>query len=291
MNEKGVLVECFVLLILFVFMSILVSGIGLGVGPHGQARAYERLTRRFGGVFQRGGLLRRCSARFRYGPTWVIVMPGSRRGRQRTTQVVMQWPDGRLDWRLETRHATAPSPAEDDAREFLTQDSAFDQRFQVAGRNADESMRLLSDGVRWQVNQIARSPHPSPIRISIRHGRLIVEKHLAIKRSEELEELTQLCIELYDQAMLTRSEGIEFLGDVDEALPIEDPICLVCGERIVSDMVYCRRCFTPHHLDCWQYNGLCSTYGCRETRYSIPAVARPLRAPDNEAAPPEKPQS
>ena len=200
----------------------------------------------------------------------------------------MQWPDGRLDWRLETRHAPAPSPAGDDAREFLTEDREFNQRFQVTGRNEEESRRLLSDGVRWQVNKLAQSPQPSPIRISIRHGRLIVEKLLAIKRPEELEELTRLCIELYDQAMLTRSEGIEFLGDADEALPIEDPICLVCGERIVSDMVYCRRCFTPHHLDCWQYNGLCSTYGCRETRYSIPAVAQPFPAPDNDASPPEE---
>ena len=87
MNEEGVPVECFVLLMLFVFIAILASGIGLGAGPHGQARAYEQLTRRFGGLFQRGGFLRRCSARFRYGQTWVVVdtrfapRPGSGRPR------------------------------------------------------------------------------------------------------------------------------------------------------------------------------------------------------------------
>ena len=279
--------ECIVLLILFVFVAIVTSGFGLGTGRHGQARAYELLTQRFGGLFQRGGLLRRCSARFRYGQTWFVVTPGSRAG-QRTTQAVVQWPDGRTDWRLDTRLTDGPSSSGDDAREFLTEDSDFNRRFQVGGHSEEESRRLLSDGVRWQINRLAQSPQPSPLRISIRHGRLIVEKFLAIKRAEELEEFTQLCIELYDQAMLTRSEGIEFVGDANEALPIEDPICQVCGEKIVSEMVYCRRCYTPHHLDCWQYNGLCSTYGCRETRYSIPTVAQPLPKPD-DAAPPDQP--
>ena len=277
MNEKGVPMECFVLLMLFVFMSpSWPAGFGLGTGPHGQARAYELLTQRFGGLFQRGGLLRRCSTRFRYGQTWFVVTPGS-------ADRPADDPGGRAVARRPHRlatgnpHTDGPSSSADCTpgvphRRQRVQ-PAFPGR---AGKATEESRRLLSDGVRWQINRLAQSPQPSPIRISIRHGRLIVEKFLAIKRAEELEEFTQLCIELYDQAMLTRSEGIEFLGDANEAVPIEDPICQVCGEKIVSDMVYCRRCFTPHHLDCWQYNGLCSTYGCRETRYSIPTVAQPI---------------
>jgi hypothetical protein len=277
-------VECFVLLMLFAFIAVLASGIGLGTGPHGHARAFEQLTRRFGGVFQRGGFLRRCSTRFRYGSTWVIVAPGSAAGRQRSTQVTLQWPDGRTDWRLETRGTPGPSDSGGSGRQLLSGDPTFDAQFLVLGRNNDENRRLLSDGVRWQINKLAQSPQPSPIRISIRHGRLLVEKVLAIRRFEELEELTQLCIEFFDQAMLTRSEGIEFLGAADEAVPLENPVCQVCGEEIVSDMVYCRRCFTPHHLECWQYNGLCSTYGCRESRFSVPTVAEPYRKPDDSSS-------
>ena len=272
--------ECFVLLMVFVFISLLISGIGLGTGPHGHARAYEQLTRRFGGLFQRGGFLRRCSTRFRYGQTWVIVAPGSAAGRQRSTQAILQWPDGRTDFRLETR--SAGYDLGDQARQLVTDDAAFNEQFRVWGHNADEGRRLLSDGVRWQTNKLAQAPQPSPIRISIRHGRLMIEKIMTIKRFEDLEEFTQLCLEFFDQAMITRSEGIEFVGAADEAVPLEDPICQICGEKIVSDMVYCRRCFTPHHLECWQYNGLCSTYGCRETRYSIPTVAQPYRKPDED---------
>jgi photosystem II stability/assembly factor-like uncharacterized protein len=39
--------------------------------------------------------------------------------------------------------------------------------------------------------------------------------------------------------------------------------CQVCGEEIGPDeVVYCQNCSTPHHLDCWNYVGWCSTYGC-----------------------------
>lgn len=42
--------------------------------------------------------------------------------------------------------------------------------------------------------------------------------------------------------------------------------CQVCGTEMKSGVVYCARCRTPHHGECWTYMGSCSTYGCRETR-------------------------
>ncbi|MHB0955622.1 MAG: RING finger protein [Pirellulaceae bacterium] len=278
--------ECVLLLFLFLILSLLASGIGARLATLGQGNAYESLVRRFGGTYQGGRLLRRRNVRFRYGQTWVLVTPGARRGRHRSTQVMIRWPDSRLELRLESR-TTAQSPATaSDPHRVSLGDAEFDRRYRVTGPHADEIRQWLSDGVRWQVNKISRSVHPSPIRISIRHGRLLVEQLMHIKRPEELHEFTQQCLELYDQAMLTRSEGIEFVGDAHEAIPVENPICQVCGEPITSDMVFCRRCLTPHHLDCWQYNGLCSTYGCRETRFQIPTVAQPVRSKDkNQSSP------
>ncbi|MHB8969273.1 MAG: RING finger protein [Pirellulaceae bacterium] len=274
--------ECVLLLILFAVVSAVISGIGARIGPRGPARVYELLMRNFGGTYQGGGLLRRCHVRFRYGPTWVTVKPGSRRGRHRSMQVVIPWPDGRLDWQLESRATTEQSPPSLQGHEIPTGDADFDQRYFVSGRHVDEIRRLLSDGVRWQVNNVGQVPHPAPIRISIRQGWLIVEKLHNFKRPEELHAFTQQCLELFDQAMLTRSEGIEFVGGADEAQPVENPLCKICGEPIASDMVVCRRCHTPHHLDCWQYNGLCSTFGCRETRFQIPTVAQPRRDEDED---------
>ena len=38
--------------------------------------------------------------------------------------------------------------------------------------------------------------------------------------------------------------------------------CQICGEELGDQLVWCARCKTPHHADCWRYTGVCSTYGC-----------------------------
>ena len=92
--------------------------------------------RRFGGTFQSGGLLRRCHVRFRYGQTWVTVTPGSRRGHRRSMQVSLQWPDGRMDWRLASRDPmTNRWTPRRPARDSLPVTWTFDQRYRVTGRH------------------------------------------------------------------------------------------------------------------------------------------------------------
>jgi len=43
--------------------------------------------------------------------------------------------------------------------------------------------------------------------------------------------------------------------------------CQVCLEKMNSRVVYCAKCRTPAHEECWSYIGTCSTYGCREIRF------------------------
>ena len=43
--------------------------------------------------------------------------------------------------------------------------------------------------------------------------------------------------------------------------------CQVCGTTIdeqddLTNIVACALCGAPHHCDCWDYTGMCSTYGC-----------------------------
>jgi hypothetical protein len=44
--------------------------------------------------------------------------------------------------------------------------------------------------------------------------------------------------------------------------------CQVCSEKMETRVVYCGKCRTPHHEECWSYVGQCSTYGCREIRFT-----------------------
>lgn len=68
--------------------------------------------------------------------------------------------------------------------------------------------------------------------------------------------------------------------------------CQVCGEALEAPMVWCARCDTPHHRDCWEWNGGCSTYGCKseETR-SDPAeeTPGPLIVIDGDEPSPSRP--
>ena len=52
-------------------------------------------------------------------------------------------------------------------------------------------------------------------------------------------------------------------------------------------MVQCRACQVPHHRDCWEENGGCTTFGCQETSFSTPVGRIEISAssgPENERA-------
>jgi hypothetical protein len=111
--------------------------------------------------------------------------------------------------------------------------------------------------------------------LSLDAGLLTIRKRHFIRTFAELDGFVRLCLELYEQALLTRTEGIAFVAG---ERPEGPPKCLVCGEGVTAEMVICRRCQTPHHKECWHYYGSCTTYGCGETRYDeprLPAAARP----------------
>jgi hypothetical protein len=51
-------------------------------------------------------------------------------------------------------------------------------------------------------------------------------------------------------------------------LQLADSLCQVCGATLAQgQVVYCRRCITPHHEECWNYARQCSTFGCREREF------------------------
>jgi len=56
--------------------------------------------------------------------------------------------------------------------------------------------------------------------------------------------------------------------------------CPVCGCRLEDGpVVPCAGCETPHHADCWAYNGGCAIYGCSGTKPVARAVPAPPKLP------------
>ncbi len=63
-------------------------------------------------------------------------------------------------------------------------------------------------------------------------------------------------------ASAVKTEKQEFHVIAHEVQP-QGLVCQVCGEGVGErEIVKCEKCETPHHRDCWDYAGQCSTFGC-----------------------------
>jgi len=234
-------------------------------------QTYQNLARRFSGTCTAAGWFSRPSIRFRYGATHALITTSGKRRGQEYTQALISWPDH--DTYAEIFPA-AMSPFEtsfDVPAEQRMGNQEFSSRYIV--RTADRAAvgKFLSEGVQWQIDKIRALLNDDDIHVTLNRGRLQVRKHAAIRRFDQLEEFVSLCLELYDQGMLTRSAGIDFVEDSSQI--INEAVCQICSENITTDMVFCRRCKTPHHAECWQYFGGCAVYACGEKRCVAPKVA------------------
>jgi hypothetical protein len=107
--------------------------------------------------------------------------------------------------------------------------------------------------------------------LSIGRGNFLVKVSTRFWEVDKLRTFAELSMELFDLVSLGRPAGIELLaGQANEII-----LCQICGEEIIDNAVECRRCQTPHHHDCWEYFGRCSTYGCHETRFVTTGSAAP----------------
>lgn len=252
-------------------------------------RSFAMVARRFGGDWSRGGWFRYPSLRLRYGATharlaayrygggngpWcvemVVHMPEPLAMR---CEIGMRTPQRRLG-----RSSQGLSEIELDWTDFR-------YNWQVLTDDGDMANLLLSRAVRLQLDQLWKFPFRSEVSISLFPNWLIIRKVWDSTRPIDLEGFAEASLALYDQLQLARSAGIEFV-EGDAPVVLDGAECRICGEQLVRDVVLCRRCKTPHHRDCWEYAGACSTYGCKETQFQFPAMPPPI---NDEATPPEKP--
>jgi hypothetical protein len=187
---------------------------------------------------------------------------------------VLDWPDRKMACDIFPRSAADHVKSTRRLVEIATGDAAFDEKFVVRGAPGSEVREHLSDGVRWQLNRILCLEQPPQLYVLLWRGQLLIQQRSLYRRLEDLEPFVEIALDLYDQLLLTRAEGIEFM-DSGTASTLHEVICKICGESIRADLVYCRRCKTPHHGDCWQYTGGCSVFGCRETRFLRPQSGSP----------------
>ena len=145
----------------------------------------------------------------------------------------------------------------------------FDSAFVITGDDEPGIKSLLNGQVQSAIFQLSGYVRGMHVRMGSQS--LTVTCTGLLSDFGRLVAFVKLSGELCDAAVAAQGHGIEFLdGGPTMAMTMReatDARCMVCGEALQSQVVYCRSCKTPHHRDCWSYGGGCSTYGCGEKKY------------------------
>jgi hypothetical protein len=274
--------ECLlVFFALLVFATFAIRAAAGGDSGSQRRQSYQQVARQFSGRFIPGGFFGRATVRFRYGDTIGVLTEASSRGPHagRCTQMQINWPDTKFRVEIACHRNTEYPTASSSLQRIKSGDPEFDRHFVIRGRDEEAVRGFLSDGVRWQLIRLLELTSEEHLYISIQSGHLCVQKPGRIRSFVALKVFAERSLELYDQAMITQAVGIEFV-DSGEVVALEHVICKVCGGEIEGhEMVYCQRCKTPHHGDCWQYAGACSVYGCFEKTCRRPQAGTATNPP------------
>ncbi|HEX5102828.1 MAG TPA: RING finger protein, partial [Pirellulaceae bacterium] len=145
-----------------------------------------------------------------------------------------------------------------------------------AGNSREQVRELLTAEVQTIIYRLTRigganffgTPN---IQVKWLGGAMTVTKPQHLSSYEDLDAFIQLSADLFVAALNSRTTGITF---VSESVKIAEPDegesqCQVCGEPLTTDLVFCSACKTPHHRECWEYFGGCSTYACGNKKYLV----------------------
>ncbi|HVR86536.1 MAG TPA: RING finger protein [Planctomycetota bacterium] len=186
------------------------------------------------------------------------------------TQLTYTVPEG-WPYRLELYPRRRPDEDGPSANDIPTGQSEFDARYVVKANDEKFAREYLDGATRTAVEDLRSLLGNDRILVSMNPSRLMIRKESVIDSSETLEALAGLSGRLHDRIDLfwQRASGIEILEDPVAPDAAAEAVCQICGSKITAETkVVCRRCSTPHHEDCWEFNGRCSTYACGEKRFA-----------------------
>jgi hypothetical protein len=255
------------------FSVVMIAVVIAALGYHSQRvaqlnNAFSQAAQAFGGSLQPGGLFGRPSIHFSHRGARGELDVYSTGGQHAThyTRVRIRWADARL------RCEICPERFLNQLGKFLGMQDiqigspGFDRDYFITGNDPAAIRTMLTAEAQATIGEIRRFRGNDDIYVGVRGGMLEVRKRELLREAWAIQQFVKMSVELYDRAMLGMCAGVEIVGET-AAPDAGDAVCQVCGELIQNDPVVCRSCKTPHHQDCWEYFGACSTYGCGDTVY------------------------
>lgn len=147
---------------------------------------------------------------------------------------------------------------------ILTGDSWLDRYYTVTGSPKEDIHNMLAPALPALLN-LSRVLSSSILEMSLKDGVLKITKRFPGRSVGELHLFLDKCIDVLEALALISAVGVEFVESKDAAP--QEVVCKICGDPIDQVAVKCASCKTIHHHDCWTYAGVCSTYGCGQTKY------------------------
>lgn len=148
------------------------------------------------------------------------------------------------------------------AQDLRVGDAPFDALYMVKARPEGVATALFHPSRRGEVVRAIRSIGVFPgMRIELSPESLRIRVSEPLLRRSSLSRLLEASI-LLTARILERPDGEEVLSAVPVPVAVDGGICLVCGAELEGPLARCRECGTPHHRECWDYAGGCSTYAC-----------------------------
>lgn len=260
------------------FLGFVVVTTILGVAWYHRSRAssvtkaYASVAGWFRGRVERRGWGLSPLLRIPYHPAELVLTTSVAENGRRCTEAIFDVPVFHTDVRITSQTLSLKWLGKSPGKVRMG-DAEFERQYRITSEDSEAARALLTGGVRNVITLLGRVKG-GPIDIRFGSGQLIVQKVAVLDQAPELTAFVRHSLELLDQVMLSRSEGIEFVEQLGFQA-IEDAKCPVCLDTIADDLVFCGRCKTAHHRECWIYSGKCSTYACGETQFVVPRVAKP----------------
>jgi hypothetical protein len=146
-----------------------------------------------------------------------------------------------------------------------TDDFEFDRRTRILASDAAVARTIMDSPTRAAMTDLRELLANGHMHFSASASRILVRKRGVIRDLPDLSLFARLCDAVYDRLLRAweRENGIEILEE--STAPEDGQKCQVCYNAISAETrVRCRRCRTPHHPDCWDFNGGCATFACGE---------------------------
>lgn len=225
------------------------------------SQTFSDLARTYGGTMTSATRLKTVT--FKKDDVSFVVKAKYLKGKQ-VIQIYAIWHDMRF------RAKFFPETLSDAMKKFIGMQDIrvgnpdFDSRFVVQSNDVVELMHFLQPAVQAAIYSMGKNAV-----LNISGGRMQLDREVKFSDPAMIQSVVRQFVDSYFIMRATIVDATNAIEVTAVSLDTTEAVCMVCGEPINQRRVVCRTCSTPHHRECWEYLGQCSTYACGQTKFRL----------------------